>query len=151
MEKNKVVTCEAHEPSQDSLFWLEVGREMIKASTGIANDVAKQLVTLNTALISAYLVAAKLLGIVTLGQGLKRLIFAIPVGLWLLSISLGVFVLVPRQDEVSSISPTDIKAARKRAIGSKCVFVWLAVAALTSGILFVTLILLYMPLMPEGD
>lgn len=142
MNEQKAIICEAHAPSDDSLFWLDVGREMIKGSVSVANDVAKQLVTLSTALISAYLGAAKFLGL-TAGSSDARLTFALPIVFWLLSITSALCVIMPKAYEVNMISPDEIKTAKQDAIDRKRKWLICTAALFITGIIAVSFVMLY--------
>lgn len=140
--KESIMECDAREPTTDSLFWLEVGRDMVKTSTSIADEVAKQLITLNTALISAYVGAAKYFGLL----GTSRLTFIVPIAVWLISIWLALFVLIPRSHNISTISPTQIKDAKTKSIRAKRLCLIMSAVVFTVGIIAVTWVLMRTPI-----
>ena len=147
MSDEEVVVCDAQRPSEESLFWLEVGRETAKSSVSTANDAAKQMIALSTALISGYLGLVKLAGIsistLQIDTLIGRLVVMIPVFLWLLCLLESAYALLPSESQVSGISPTQIKASRDKSVSRKARRLCWAFGFFLLGLLAVTAIIVF--------
>jgi len=139
-----VVVATGEVPSEENEYWVSVGREMVKESTNLANDVAKHLIVLTTALCTVYLTAGKQWNVSPTDERSLQVLVALPIVMWLLSMLLSMLAIFPKSYNVVSISPDDIKRAKKDAIKRKyrclkgsMIFLMLGILAMTFAVVHV--------------
>lgn len=103
-------------PTASDVEWIKIGYETIKQAPDLANSIAKDLITLDTTLITVYTGALTFFEIpekinIFLPLWLSWIFVAIPIILWLLSIHNNVAVYSARVLTFNEDSPEEIRKA----------------------------------------
>jgi hypothetical protein len=110
---------EATTPSEEEKFYIEWGRETIKNNLIFANEVLRELVTLNSALLGG---SIAFLDDTMLDPTLKPIVVA----LFLLSLIVSFLGIMPYESFVDLRVPDQIQQHKRRALRWKRRFLWTA-------------------------
>jgi hypothetical protein len=107
---SKAIRVQGEEPSEEDMKWLSYGRKLFEESPNVLDENAKSFVTLGSTLLTVYTGA---LALFKFNEVLNRpwynlVIMALPIFLWLLSISFNAYVQFPGRYEFARDSPTDL-------------------------------------------
>jgi hypothetical protein len=109
-----IISVVGTRPSINDLEWIKLGQNIFENSPGLADDIAKNFVTLNTSLITIYTGILAFLKIseeifTFFPAWISWIMISVPIILWLLSIYKNVDVYSPRIVEFDLESPQSIK------------------------------------------
>jgi hypothetical protein len=115
-EDKSIKRISGSRPSADDVEWIKFGHDLAKQSPDLANNIAKDLITLNTSLITVYTGALAFLKIpgkinILLPTWLSWILVASPIILWLLSIHNNVAVYSVRLIKFEENNPEEIRKA----------------------------------------
>lgn len=126
-------------PSEESEFFLEWGRESLKANLKFANDILRQLVTLNATFLGG--------SIVFLDRSLIPSPYReIAIVLFFAALVVAFIGMMPYEANVPLRMPFEIKKHKEQALASKRRYLWTAGGLMASafGTLAATIIINYL-------
>lgn len=139
VEHSKKPIIIGKKPSEDDEFYIVWGRETLKNGITLQNDLLKQILTLNTALISVSIFYEKLF------KGCEGL-FCLFILSFLVSLAISLVGIFPNSSGIDLDSPSEIKTHKQQVFIHKQNLVKYAFIFITIGfsvILIRALILLY--------
>lgn len=118
-EENKNQILEGSPPNEDDIFYISWGRESLKNNLVFANEVLRQLVTLNSALLGGSIAF------------LDETIIAVSFKVWVivaffLSLIMSFVGMMPYEGSVDLRIPKQIKQHKEDALKSKRCYLWIA-------------------------
>jgi len=123
-------------PSEDTEFYLAWGRESLKANLKFANEVLRQLVTLNASLLGG--------SIVFIEEALIGNLFRwLAIAGFLLALVFSFLGMMPYEGSVSLRKPDEIRMHKSRALAQKRFCLWTAgyLMAMAFGIVIAGMVL----------
>ena len=124
-EEEIIVACL---PSEDNEFYVTWGRELLKNNLSFANEVLRQLVTLNTALLGG---GIAFLNDTMIHPGFKQVIIV----LFFLSLAVSFVGIMPYQGAIDARIPAEVKRYKEGAFRWKQRYLWTAGGLLVTGFL----------------
>ena len=106
-------------------FYLDWCRETIKNNISLSNDILKQLITLNTALLGVNIIFES----IVFNHLLKFLILIF----FFLSLIIALLGVLPYQNRIVPFSPDDIKNHKDEALRHKLKYLWTSATFLIIG------------------
>jgi hypothetical protein len=113
-------------PTEEDLFWVEIGKDALRNMIGCYDEAAKQLITVSGVLQGLYFVAISFstikdqFSINSFNGVFMILLFISPVALWLLSLGCSIYVLIPQhRGDLSFTVAIDVKDRWKLDVGHK--------------------------------
>ena len=117
---------------EEDIFYIEWNRETIKKNIEIAHGVLTQMLTLNTALLGG--------SVIFFSQGTMGKSYQfIAAALFFLGLAISFLGIFPHSSTISSISPSEIKEHKNRALKRKCNYMKAAGAFTGAGFIVVSL------------
>jgi hypothetical protein len=119
---------EGQAPTEEDKFYIQWGRETIKNNLNFANEVLRQLITLNSALLGG--------SIVFLDEKLVKPPFrGLVISAFTLSLIFSFIGMMPYEATIDIRSPQDIKDHKQKALKHKRIYLWIAGFLILAGFL----------------
>lgn len=130
-----MVAQQGKKPTEDDVFYTNWGQETMKNNITLCNDVLKQLITINSALLGIsiiyeYVIANKVLKVFVL------LLFFI-------SLVIAIIGILPYENKVELDVPNEIKKHKIKALKHKRCYLWVSAIAILVGFALILVELLF--------
>jgi len=106
-------------PVEPNPFWLENAQKLVAESVSTIEDVAKQLIVVNSLLEGIYFHAITFSEVKPVLTGGIAAIYLAPIALWLLSLVFAVLTLSPKSYKININSSRDSKERFKEIVSKK--------------------------------
>jgi hypothetical protein len=120
---------EGQELTDEDKFYLSWARETVKSNIALSNEMLKQLISLNSALLGVNLIFDKIVS----SEGLKILVLLC----FFVSLTISLLGLLPYENIVDTNSPSDIKEHKTKALKHKRIYLWTSACLLLLGFVIV--------------
>lgn len=134
--QNNVREVNAEEPTSEDLFYIKWGRETHKDNIGVLNNVLRQFITLDTALLAALIAFFDKIEIC-------KWIKVLSCALLMFSLLVAVFGIIPISRDLDPRRSDLIKAHKKRVLIWKKRLMWISVSSFLLSFVIIFILLIY--------
>ena len=135
-EKKANQDVKGRPPSDEEIFYLQLGSELLKSSLQITNDILKQLIGINSVLLGGSIAVLDRVLDNPLAKKVTLLSF-------LISLIFAIIGIMPYEKKILINSPDMVKSFQKGALRHKRIFIWLSASVMIIGFVSAILDLLY--------
>ena len=134
--RDKVVTAKAEKPTSEDLFYIRWGRETRRDNIAVLNNVLRQFITLDTALLAALIAFFDKIEIC-------KWIKVLSCVLLMFSLVMALFGIIPRSSHVDPRRPYLIKAHKDKVLTWKKWLMWISVSSFALSFVTIFLLLIF--------
>ncbi len=134
--QNNVIEAKAEEPTSEDLFYIKWGRETHKDNIGVLNNVLRQFITLDTALLAVLIAFFDKIQIC-------KWIKVLSCALLMFSLVMAVFGIIPLSSDLDLRRPDLIKAHKKRVLIRKKRLMWISVSSFVLSFIIILIVLIF--------
>lgn len=116
---------QGQQPTEEELFYTAWGQETIKNNITLCNDILKQLITINSALLGVSIIYDNIVS----NDVIKILVLLS----FFFSLIIAFLGVLPYENRVLMSSPEDIKIHKRNALKHKRQFLWVSAVAIIIG------------------
>lgn len=130
------VTAKTEKPTCEELFYIKWGRENLKDNIAVLNNVLRQFITLDTALLAALIA---FFDKIEIGKWIKVLSCM----LLMFSLAMALFGVIPRSSELDLRQPNSIKTHKDKVLIWKKRLMWISVSSFMLSFVIIFIILIF--------
>ena len=134
--QNSGIEVNAEEPTSEELFYIKWGRETHKDNIGVLNNVLRQFITLDTALLA---------GLIAFFDKIEicKWIKVLSCALLMFSLLVAVFGIIPISRDLDLRRPDLIKARKKRVLIRKKRLMWISVSSFLLSFVIIFILMIF--------
>ena len=134
--RDKVVTAKAEKPTSEDLFYIRWGRETRRDNIAVLNNVLRQFITLDTALLAALIAFFDKIEIC-------KWIKVLSCVLLMFSLAMALLGIIPRSSHIDLRQPDLIKAHKDKVLTWKKCLMWISVSSFMLSFVTIFLLLIF--------
>lgn len=134
--QDNVIEVKAEEPTSEDLFYIRWGRETHKDNIGVLNNVLRQFITLDTALLAALVAFFDKIEIC-------KWIKVLSCALLMFSLVVAVFGIIPLSSGLDLRRPDLIKAHKQRVLIRKKRLMWISISSFVLSFIIILIVLIF--------